>query len=253
MNATPNYQLSQWDAEDRVQRVDFNADNAKIDAAVKGVDRRVDSLSSSVSTINTSLSKKASTTSLNSAVSRISALESGKVDKSAHSSDVSALRSENCWVKLGEKYTTADGQTAKIAIPNISAYRELEIVFRGASATSSSCYIMLVCNDITSSRVFTSHNCFNNAISSMYLANLTNTQGGGTVRLFPLWPDSQTALHSTYIAKITGANKAWSGGQYEAVFEEITWDSIKSLSIFASPNAGGLAAGSGMSVYGLKK
>ena len=37
MNHTPNYQLNQWEADDRVQRVDFNADNAKIDAALAGL------------------------------------------------------------------------------------------------------------------------------------------------------------------------------------------------------------------------
>lgn len=31
---TENYQLSQWEAEDRVQRTDFNSDNVKIDAAL---------------------------------------------------------------------------------------------------------------------------------------------------------------------------------------------------------------------------
>ena len=38
MNHTPNYSLSQWEAEDKVLRTDFNADNAKIDAAIKAVD-----------------------------------------------------------------------------------------------------------------------------------------------------------------------------------------------------------------------
>ena len=33
-NHTPNYQLSQWERSDRVQMEDFNADNAKIDAAL---------------------------------------------------------------------------------------------------------------------------------------------------------------------------------------------------------------------------
>ena len=37
MNATTNYQLSQWDASDRVLRTDFNADNAKIEAALSGL------------------------------------------------------------------------------------------------------------------------------------------------------------------------------------------------------------------------
>ncbi len=33
-NQTTNYQLNQWEPTDAVQRVDFNADNAKIDAAL---------------------------------------------------------------------------------------------------------------------------------------------------------------------------------------------------------------------------
>lgn len=33
-NQTPNYALSQWEAGDQVLRADFNADNAKIDAAL---------------------------------------------------------------------------------------------------------------------------------------------------------------------------------------------------------------------------
>ena len=47
MNRTNNYNLCQWEETDRVQRTDFNEDNAKIDAAVKAVDRRVDGLEAS--------------------------------------------------------------------------------------------------------------------------------------------------------------------------------------------------------------
>ena len=47
MNHTQNYQLNQWDALDKVQRTDFNADNAKIDAAIDQVDGRVDGLAES--------------------------------------------------------------------------------------------------------------------------------------------------------------------------------------------------------------
>ena len=34
MNQTPNYQLNQWDKTDRIRMEDFNADNAKIEAAL---------------------------------------------------------------------------------------------------------------------------------------------------------------------------------------------------------------------------
>lgn len=34
MNNTEHYQLNQWEGSDRILRTDFNADNAKIDAAI---------------------------------------------------------------------------------------------------------------------------------------------------------------------------------------------------------------------------
>ena len=34
MQQTSHYQLNQWDAEDRIQREDFNSDNAKVDAVL---------------------------------------------------------------------------------------------------------------------------------------------------------------------------------------------------------------------------
>ena len=42
MNKTANYQLNQWVKSDRVLMDDFNADNAKIDAAIKAVNAKAD-------------------------------------------------------------------------------------------------------------------------------------------------------------------------------------------------------------------
>lgn len=39
MNRTSNYNLCQWEADDKIQRVDFNGDNAKIDGALAGLAR----------------------------------------------------------------------------------------------------------------------------------------------------------------------------------------------------------------------
>ena len=52
-NQTTNYQLNQWEATDQVLRTDFNADNAKIDAALAGkVDQAaLDNLESAVDTL----------------------------------------------------------------------------------------------------------------------------------------------------------------------------------------------------------
>ena len=40
-NQTTNYQLNQWEPTDAVQRVDFNTDNAKVDAALKSLSDQV--------------------------------------------------------------------------------------------------------------------------------------------------------------------------------------------------------------------
>lgn len=41
-NHTEHYNLSQWEKSDKVQMEDFNADNAKIDAALKALEQRMD-------------------------------------------------------------------------------------------------------------------------------------------------------------------------------------------------------------------
>ena len=52
-NQTTNYQLSQWAKSDQVKMEDFNADNAKLDAALKA---EADARSAAVNAINTTLS-----------------------------------------------------------------------------------------------------------------------------------------------------------------------------------------------------
>ena len=44
MDKTRNYQLNQWAAGDKVQRIDFNADNDKIDGAIAAVSARAGAL-----------------------------------------------------------------------------------------------------------------------------------------------------------------------------------------------------------------
>ena len=44
MDKTKHYQLNQWAAGDKVQRIDFNADNDKIDGAIAAVSARAGAL-----------------------------------------------------------------------------------------------------------------------------------------------------------------------------------------------------------------
>lgn len=59
-NQTPNYKLSQWERADKVQMEDFNADNAKIDAALAG---KADT--SALTSLQAAMNGKASQSALN--------------------------------------------------------------------------------------------------------------------------------------------------------------------------------------------
>jgi len=77
-NHTQNYGLCQWEASDAVLREDFNADNAKIDAALKAVSdgkassAALESLRSTVSSLSSTVSSHSSSLSSHSgSISRL--------------------------------------------------------------------------------------------------------------------------------------------------------------------------------------
>ena len=88
---TEHYRLNQWEADDPVRRVDFNADNAKIDAAIKDV---ADGLSEEVSARTQAVSAEAS--------ARMSAVSS---------LNYSLSRRGNCDVRTSSY--TGDGSTTR--------------------------------------------------------------------------------------------------------------------------------------------
>ena len=56
-NQTTNYGLNQWEATDQVLRADFNADNSKIDAALKGLAEKGTALEEKDSLLETAISQ----------------------------------------------------------------------------------------------------------------------------------------------------------------------------------------------------
>ena len=79
-NYTTNYQLNQWEPTDAVQRVDFNADNAKVDAALKSLSDQVvqKANQSAVNTLITAVNQKADASTVNA----LSQTVAGKADQS---------------------------------------------------------------------------------------------------------------------------------------------------------------------------
>ena len=111
-NQTTNYQLNQWEPTDAVQRVEFNQDNAKIDAALKSLSDQVvqKANQSALNTLISSVNQKADA----STVSSLSSLLNSEISQrqEADSSLQTALTLKgNCQIYYGTY--TGDGQNSR--------------------------------------------------------------------------------------------------------------------------------------------
>ena len=101
-NYTTNYQLNQWEPADAVQRVEFNQDNAKVDAALKALSDQVvqKANQSALNTLISSVNQKADA----STVSSLSSLLNSEISQrqEADSSLQTALSLKgNCQIYYG--------------------------------------------------------------------------------------------------------------------------------------------------------
>ena len=75
-NYTENYALCQWEPTDQVQRTDFNADNAKLDAALAALDSgKADQ--SALDSLTQTVSQKASQSALDAVIAAIPKVAAG--------------------------------------------------------------------------------------------------------------------------------------------------------------------------------
>ena len=90
---TQYYGLSQWEAADKVERVDFNSDNARVDGALRALAEQAGQKAdrSAVDSLSNVVEQKADKTALSAAEGRISDLESGKADKTELAAQIRAL------------------------------------------------------------------------------------------------------------------------------------------------------------------
>ena len=88
INQTTNYQLNQWEPADQVLRTDFNADNAKLDTALKSLSDQVvqKANQSALNTLISAVNQKADA----STVSALSQAVAAKAEQSALTEEISA-------------------------------------------------------------------------------------------------------------------------------------------------------------------
>ena len=87
-NHTTNYNLNQWEGTDKVLRTDFNEDNAKIDAALKGLSNKVagKAAQSAVNSLTQTVNGKADQSALNSLTQTVNS----KADQSDMTAETAA-------------------------------------------------------------------------------------------------------------------------------------------------------------------
>ena len=88
-NQTTNYQLNQWEPTDAVQRVEFNQDNAKVDAALKSLSDQVvqKANQSAVNTLITAVNQKVDQSTLDSLAQTVNQ----KADQTALAAAISTI------------------------------------------------------------------------------------------------------------------------------------------------------------------
>ena len=123
MQKTTNYQLCQWDGEDRILRTDFNEDNAKIDAALKAH-------ANSIATINSALSGTAS----GGTVTTLSAKLNTEIQnrKDADTAEANArAQADNTEKAAREAADEAEAQAREQAISAEAAARTAALALKG--------------------------------------------------------------------------------------------------------------------------
>ena len=128
MQHTQNYQLSRWAKDDRIMMEDFNADNEKIDAALKAANDRIDTKADAAALSEETSARTAADSTL---TARVTALEQGVK-----------------LVRLGAVTTQAANQTVTIDLQDtdMSEYAALLVFVSAPLANSTTGKLYLTVN-----------------------------------------------------------------------------------------------------------
>lgn len=244
-NYTENYGLCQWEATDAVLRTDFNEDNQKIDTALKTQAGSISDLTAqmankantgAVNSLAEEVAQKADQSDLDAAVGRVTTLET------KHSSDVAALRSENCWVKLSDETLSSSVESYSYSIQNPEQYAELKCVY--SMATSNGRVDLMVNNGemINTSSGGTGSEDTNLLVDA--------TQGmGGIIRIFPICVEQYIAIDCKTVG--FASNNAVASPSKAVGVRGISLAQLRNVTLFAE--RGTVLAGGQFILYGLKK
>lgn len=233
MTKTQHYQLNQWDPEDRILRVEFNDDNAAIDAALKAT---ADATAGEIT------NRKSADTKIRTdfaAADNTLRSEFAAADNAVRSEFAAAdavLRSENTVVKLASLTTTATATQVNISVSNIQQYSKLIIIPRLEVSDTNKIVLLRL-----------------NSVSSGYYADTTAKSYIG--RCIPTGAATSRAPYYAEITLYPSGSRlaAWSSYNDEKGHipsDALAADKVTTLNFVSSES--GIKAGSKITVYGVK-
>lgn len=244
-NHTSNYGLCQWAATDAVLRTDFNEDNQKIDTALKTQAGSISDLTAqmankantgSVNSLAEEVAQKADQSDLDTAVGRVTTLET------KHSSDVNALRSENCWVKLSDETLSGSAESYSYTIENPEQYAELKCMY---SMTTSNGKMELSVNNGELLYTYTG----GNGIANVIMIYSSSLGMGGTLRIFPVCLEEYVAIEGRS-AGFEDARTFMVSSKTVGV-PSVSFSKLHTVTLL--PGGGTIQSGARFILYGLKK
>lgn len=274
MQQTANYQLNQWDGEDRIMRVDFNSDNTKIDAALH---QNATALVQAQSTLEAALeTERQARASGDAAATQATAsakqelLGAIAAEQSARSSGDNAVRGEfaSADAAIRQEFAAADAAVSAAcplvklqSIVTSQAATQIDLDMRDPSYRNMA-FLIFVPQVLTQAeRIFLRVNgqmniYFLEGAFSAYLAEFFPCNSSTTPSYYT---DFRFELYSSMISCISGYSGISPNGRYNlfSTFHsmvnpaDVPSSALQTLNIFVEDGAT-INAGSRFTLYGVK-
>ena len=242
MKQTQNYRLNQWEKTDRIQMEDFNGDNSKVDAALKTLANQVASKanSSTVSSLTTKVNTKADQSALT--AEQTARQNADNAEKAAREAADTALRNENCWVKLSDKTLSAAASSYTWAIKNPENYAELRCVFELACTGE-------VHFNVQNGASLAALSGDSPVTSHLMLGGNNANGAGGFIRLSPAGGSGNVLIYYEIAHLSDNSRLFFPTGRLAGVSQ--LYKNLSTVKIFSED--GTILAGSRFLLYGLKR
>ena len=232
-NQTANYNLNQWLSTDQVLRTDFNADNAKLDAALQGLQQSIASETAA----------RAAAIQAEQQV-RAAAIQGEQQARAALQAELLALMPS---VKLGEWKLTAAAQQLLVSLSgkDLSSFTGLRVVYDGRGCSGTIC---LQINGMGGGYRSASDNEYSSSQSESCLMVGSNENCRSSMEIFPylsglgfVW--DQVSYYNDYYLNVS---------RNYGILPGVVFTNLEELKFYGIQDTVTMGTGTSVTVYGLR-